>query len=74
MSREYDQKRLLDRLSRRIETCDEAAKLVSNIGKPRSDNDWGRMAQILEDAKKEIERLQAQIDQMIKDEHARLNY
>jgi len=48
---------LAERLNATIALCDEQAIGCSNIGKPRSDNEWGRIAQLLEDSCAEIARL-----------------
>jgi hypothetical protein len=44
-----------------ITELDQAAAAVSNLRKPRSDNNYGRVAQVMEDALNEIERLRADI-------------
>src|SRR3990167_4772177 len=53
---------LVERLNATIALCDERAIGCSNIGKPRSDNEWGRIEQLLEDSCAEIARLTAPIE------------
>lgn len=55
---------LIERLEKAIVFNDERALLVSNIKKPRTDNNYGRTAQLHEDSIAEIKRLQAIIEEL----------
>lgn len=50
------------RLQKEMEIRDAMAKLISNTGHPRSDNNEGRCAALLEDAKEEIVALREVLD------------
>lgn len=52
---------ITERLRAEITARDASAAVLSNLGKPRSDNNDGRCAQLLEDSVAEIERLRARV-------------
>jgi len=53
---------LLERARAMIVFLDEHAAMVSNIRSPRTDNDFGREAQMIQDLASHIERIEAERD------------
>lgn len=53
---------LVERLRAAVIYCDAKAAVVSNIRKPRSDNDYGRAAQLHEEAAAELSRLSGMVE------------